>query len=117
LGMSPEEIECAWEALEADEPEQQRDSRPSNEEVYDALIRMIHARSRVGADGAPEAPLVEGNGNWGFPSDPTRPACLPHYNSCRLTERGERIARELLAQHPRYHRSGEQDTPRDRPRD
>ncbi len=120
LGVSREEIDRAWEALEADEPEQQRDSRPSNEEVYDALIRMTWVRNCVGAGRAPEqggTPLFEGNGNWGVPSDPTRPACLPHYNSCRLTEHGERIARELLTQYPRYGSSGEPGAPPDGPPD
>jgi hypothetical protein len=117
LGVSPEEIERSWEALMAGEREQQRNSRPTNDEVYDVLIRMIHAGSRVGADGVPEAPLFEGRGNWGVPGDPNRPACLPHYNSCRLTERGEQVARERLARHREDHSSAEQVAPPDRPRD
>jgi hypothetical protein len=45
-------------------------------------------------------PLFEGGGNWGVPGDPSRPACWPQYNACRLTTEGERVARELLDRHP-----------------
>ncbi len=36
--------------------------------------------------------------------DPKRPPAF-HFNSCRLTVRGEQLARQLLEQHPEYRRS------------
>jgi hypothetical protein len=89
-GISADEIRRGWR-----EPE----NHPINQEVYDVLVRMTYqlpcrAQERLGV------PLFEGGGNWGVPGDPSQPACWPHYNSCRLTEHGERIAKELLARYP-----------------
>jgi hypothetical protein len=70
--------------------------------VYEALIRMTrHAHSGRAPERAGE-PLFEGKGNWGTPGDPDRPACLPQFNSCRLTAHGQQIAQELLSQNPKY---------------
>src|SRR5688572_23166871 len=45
--------------------------------------------------------LLEGVGNLGTPDDPQ---ALPWFTACRLTPRGERLADELLGQHPECHR-------------
>ena len=99
LGLSAEEINCGW---------QEPTINPINEEVYNVLIRMTYQMP----DRAPErpgTPLFEGNGNWGVPGDPTRPACWPQYNSCRLTAEGEQLASELLvAFFSTHYRSGEE---------
>jgi hypothetical protein len=95
-GLSAEEINNGWRQPECD---------PVHEEVYSALILMTHQKHSVGpgrAPGRPGVPLFEGGGNWGVPGDPSRPACWPQYNSCRLTAEGERVARELLERHPEY---------------
>jgi len=100
-GLSTEEIRSGW-------LEQEYGS--VHAEVCDALIRMTHQTHRVGPGRAPErpgVPLFEGGGNWGVPGEPDRPACLPYYNSCRLTSEGERIARELLERHPEFCRNVE----------
>jgi hypothetical protein len=81
---------------------------PIHQEVYNVLIRMTYQMP----DRAPErpgTPLFEGKGNWGIPGEPTRPACLPQYNSCRLTAEGEKRASELLVSFLSTHyRSGEE---------
>jgi len=104
-GVSAEEIRRGWMELESDEQGEQRESSLINDKVYDVLVRMTHQLTRVGPGRPPERagpPLFEGSGNWGVPGDPSCPACLPHFNSCRLTERGELIARALLEQHPEF---------------
>lgn len=74
------------------------------DQVYQPLARMIF---QIGANGGrsperPGVPLFEGNGNWGIPGDPNSPPCDPHFNSCRLTTEGERVAHQLLEQNPEY---------------
>src|SRR5688572_15405379 len=49
----------------------------------------------------PEEALFEGAGNLGTPAEPV---ALPWFTACRLTPRGERLADELLGQHPEYNR-------------
>ena len=86
LGLSALEISRGWDEAAIG---------PIHQEVYNVLIRMTYQMPNR----APERPgtlLFEGAGNWGVPGDPTRPACLPQYNSCRLTAEGERLACELL---------------------
>ena len=73
--------------------------------VYLTLVRMTKQLIPGGSfrpAERPGAPLFEGGGNWGDPDDPLQPACWPHYNSCRLTVEGERIAWELLRRFPEY---------------
>lgn len=72
------------------------------DQCYEVLIGMIRQLLPNGAQKLPERPgevLFEGAGNLGSPEDP--PAS-PHFTSCRLTEYGESIARELLQHHPEY---------------
>lgn len=78
---------------------------PGHEAVYKTLIRMteqVHCDRPSRAAERPGTALFEGGGNWGVPGDPDRPACLPHFNSCRLTSEGDRLARMLLENHPEY---------------
>jgi hypothetical protein len=99
----------AWRGLSA---EQRRagwwddgDSAPSHKAVYGVLIRMTEPVNNQGSWRAakrPGLPLFEGGGNWGVPGNPNKPACWPHYNSCRLTNEGEQLARLLLDGHPEY---------------
>ena len=93
-GLTAEQIKAGW---------RDRDCDPEHAAVYAALVRMI--RRRDGSFRPAERPgpaLFEGSGNWGVPGDPSRRACWPQYNSCRLTAEGERLARLLLEQHPEY---------------
>lgn len=105
LGLSLEEIEHGWQKLAGVEEGEELASPPANEEVYKVLVRMTRPlgsrreAERIGL------PLFEGNGNWGVTGDPSRQAAWPHFNSCRLTAHGERVARKLLEQHPQYHKS------------
>jgi hypothetical protein len=102
-GIRREEINEAWTAG-------QFDGHPTIDPVYEVLIRMTHQLARVGPGRPPQRPgpaLFEGGGNWGVPGDPSRPACWPLFNSCRLTAHGERLALELLAQHPEFRPSGD----------
>lgn len=95
-GLSAEQISAGW--WDNDPPRE-------HEAVYDALVRMTWQQCRDGSLRPPERPgpaLFEGGGNWGVPGEPTRRACSPLFNVCRLTAEGERIARELLAMHPEY---------------
>jgi hypothetical protein len=95
-GLSDEQINSGWRDEDCD---------PEHDAVYGALVRMTWQQRRDGSFRAPERPgpaLFQGGGNWGVPGDPSKPACWPHFNSCRLTAEGERLARELLACHPEY---------------
>jgi hypothetical protein len=100
-GLSPTAIREGW---------RQDDCDPLHREVYDTLVRMT--RMKLRARGwrppvRPGVPLFEGAGNWGVPDDPSRPACWPQYNSCRLTAAGKRLAQKLLAQSPEYSKRAE----------
>ncbi len=97
LGLSAEEISRGWDEATI---------RPIHQEVYNVLIRMTYQTPNRAPE-RPGPPLFEGNGNWGVPGDPTRPACLPQYNSCRLTAEGDRLAWEVLKQHPEYRNSAQ----------
>lgn len=66
--------------------------------AYNPLVLLIHNMCEAG----PTEALFEGGGNWGVPGDPNRPPCDPHFNSCRLTERGHQVAMELLEKFPQY---------------
>jgi hypothetical protein len=88
-GLSAEQIDDGWRS---------DGCPPDHATVYAALARMTQERHSAGPGRAPERPgpaLFEGGGNWGAPGDPDAPACAPQYNSCRLTEEGERRARAL----------------------
>jgi hypothetical protein len=100
-GLTAEQITAGWRDEDCD---------PEHDAVYAALMRMIHQACRDGSFRPGERPrpaLFEGGGNWGVPGDPDRPACWPHFNSCRLTSEGERLARWLLEQHPEHGKSDE----------
>ncbi len=91
-GLTEGEIQRGW---------QESGDHPVHDEVYGTLIRMTfqlpnRAQERLGV------PLFVGAGNWGGPSGSGYPACAPQFNSCRLTEEGVRIARQLLVQRPEY---------------
>jgi hypothetical protein len=89
---------------------------PSLNEVYQPLVRMTQMqlfKGGVRPAERPGPPLFEGGGNWGVPGDPKRPAAYPHFNSCRLTETGDQLALQLLAEHPEYGPPGEPDVPLD----
>ena len=95
-GLSDDEIRDGW-------PE--HDRHPQHDQVYTALVRMVRVAQRGGKWRRPERPgiaLFEGSGNWGVPGDPDQPPAWPHYNSCRLTAKGERLAQALLERHPEY---------------
>lgn len=92
-GMSREQIREGWNREECGS---------SHDEVYSVLIRMTAHPASARPPERPGAALFEGRGNWGDSRKPDRPACRPHYNSCRLTDEGERIARQLLELHPEY---------------
>jgi hypothetical protein len=73
---------------------------PLVNELFEALVRMVHQVQCEGPGRRPERPgaaLFEGGGNWGEPGDPSQPPAWPLYTSCRLTELGEQIAQELLS--------------------
>jgi hypothetical protein len=73
--------------------------------VYDVLVWMTRQELRDGGwrpQQRPGAPLFDGSGNWGVPDDPESPACLPYFNSCRLTSQGSQLAKALLRQFPEY---------------
>ena len=98
-GLLDNEVRLAWRAVEV---------HPAVYRVYDALIRMTLQQCVSGTGRLPERPgavLFEGGGNWGVPGDPESPACDPFFNSCRLTEEGERVAQKLLVQHPEYRKT------------
>jgi hypothetical protein len=100
-GLTAEQINAGWRTEDCD---------PEHGAVYEALVRMTWQECRDGSFRSPERPgpaLFEGGGNWGVPGDPARPACWPHFNSCRLTAEGERLALSLLEQHPEYRNSAE----------
>jgi hypothetical protein len=100
-GLSTEEVRSGWRTYDCD---------PVHGEVYNTLVRMTRQMQRSGiwrAAERPGIPLFDGGGNWGVPGDPSRPACWPHFNSCRLTAEGERVAQELLERHPEYRQSAE----------
>lgn len=80
-GLSAQQIATGWRADDCD---------LEHATVYAALVRMIREPRTAGSA------LFEGGGNWGTPDDPGAPACWPQYNSCRLTEEGERLARALF---------------------
>lgn len=92
LGLNDEQIRSGW---------RQDGDGPIHDRVYKALIRMTYQLPHRPQE-RPGKPLFLGGGNWGVPGDPSRPACWPHFNSCSLTKRGEKLAKELLAQHPDY---------------
>lgn len=95
-GLSDEQIVAGWRG---------EDCAPEHKGVYAALVRMTHQKCRDGSFRPHEHPgpaLFEGGGNWGVPGDPDQPPCWPHFNSCRLTDAGEQLARALLKIHPAY---------------
>ena len=101
-GLTAEQIDAGW---------QDEDCDPEHDAVYAALVRMTHQKCRDGSFQTGERPgsaLFEGGCNWGVPGDPGRPPCWPHFNSCRLTAEGERLARSLSEQYPEYRKSAEQ---------
>lgn len=74
------------------------DWHPVVAELFAALVRMVRP---VFSDPErlPERPgeaLLEGGANWGEAGNPRKPPSWPLYTSCRLTERGQQIARELM---------------------
>jgi hypothetical protein len=92
-GLMGEESREAWEQIEY---------RPAIVQVYGALIRMTHQILQVGPGRPPARPgeaLFEGGGNFGTAD---APQAFPHFTSCRLSVRGEQLARQLLEQHPEY---------------
>jgi hypothetical protein len=95
-GLTIEQVEDGW---------REEDCDPEHGAVYETLVRMtqqvLHDSSVRPAE-RPGTPVFEGSGNWGVPGDPLQLGCWPHYNSCRLTAEGERIARELLRRNPEY---------------
>lgn len=106
LGLSDEEIDQGWWDSEAGE---QSARCSKHRAVYEILIRMTQQLTSIGPPRPaerPGPPLFEGGGNWGVPGK--LPACSPLFNSCRLTKRGEQIARVLLARHPEYRNNAEQ---------
>jgi hypothetical protein len=82
-GLLHGEIETCFESY---------DDIPPVTQFYDALTSMIHQERATEA-------LFEGGGNWGGPG--LRPAAA-HFTSCRLTERGWSLAKQLLDLHPHY---------------
>jgi hypothetical protein len=101
-GLTPEQINAGW---------WDEDCGPEHARVYATLVRMTHQACQDGSFRPGERPgpaLFQGGGNWGVPGDPDRPACWPHFNSCRLTAEGEGSARSLLDQHPEYRKSAQQ---------
>jgi hypothetical protein len=100
-GLTAAQVNVGW---------RERDCDREHDAVYAALVRMTHQECRDGTFRPGERPgpaLFEGGGNWGVPGDPDRPACWPHFNSCRLTTEGERLAHLLLERHPEYRESAE----------
>ncbi len=92
-GRMEGEVRKAWLSIEG---------HPAIDECYAVLIRMIRQLLRNGVHRPPERPgdaLFEGAGNFG---SALHPPALPHFTSCRLTERGVSIARDLLRRHPEY---------------
>jgi hypothetical protein len=86
-GLIDDEVRAAWEAIEY---------HPAITGCYGALIGMIRQ--------PPGEALFQGGGDLGTPESPQ---AFPHFTSCRLTRRGERLARQLLAQYPEYRTPGE----------
>ena len=100
-GLTAAQVNSGWRDEDCDS---------EHRAVYDALVRMTWKECRDDTFRPPERPgpaLFEGGGNWGVPCVPDRQACWPHYNSCRLTAEGERVARSLLERHPAYRKSAE----------
>jgi hypothetical protein len=97
-GLMDAEVREAWE-------NPGMEYRPAIIRVYGALIRMTHQMHRGGSGRPPAKPgevLFEGGGNFGTADDPQ---AFPHFTSCRLTARGEQLARQLLEQYPDYGKS------------
>jgi hypothetical protein len=100
-GFTDEQVQAGWRDDDCD---------PEHDAVYAALVRMTHQQLPGGGlrPGERQGPaLFEGGGNWGVPGDPDRPSCWPHFNSCRLTSEGQRLAWLLLEQHPECRKSAE----------
>ena len=100
-GLTAEQVNAGWRDEDCD---------PEHDAVYAALVRMTHQECRDGSFRPGERPgpaLFEGGGNWGVPGDPDCPPCWPHFNSCRLTSEGERLALLLLEQNPEYCKNAE----------
>jgi hypothetical protein len=92
-GQMDEEVQEAVQNLE---------DHPAIKRCYAVLIRMIRQMLQNGLQKPPERPgdaLFEGAGNFGSPG---APPAFPHFTSCRLTEYGESVARDLLRHHPEY---------------
>jgi hypothetical protein len=85
-GLFDKEVQDAWNAMEY---------HPAIKRCYGALIEMIRQPR--------EETLFEGGGNLGTPR---APRAFPHFTSCRLTPRGEQVARDLLERYPQYHTPG-----------
>jgi hypothetical protein len=99
-GLTAEQVHDGWWNENCD---------PEHELVYETLVRMTHNALNDDTFRPSERPgpaLFHGGGNWGVPGDPAHPPCWPHYNSCRLTVEGERIARILWEQHPEFGERG-----------
>jgi hypothetical protein len=99
-GLTAEQVKAGWRAEDCDS---------EHDAVYTALVRMTHQACRDSnfrPDERPGPALFEGGGNWGVPGTDC-PPCWPHFNSCRLTIEGERLALLLLEQHPEYRKSAE----------
>lgn len=94
LGLDDEQIRLGWQ-----EESEGWCTSPTHDAVYNALVRMTYQFPSRPQE-RPGPALFEGGGNWGVPG--LHPPCYPFYNSCRLTERGQQLAKELLAQHPQY---------------
>jgi hypothetical protein len=100
-GLDSKEVLDAWNT---------DDWHPSLQAVYGPLVHMTQMELLTGGFRPAERPgpaLFEGGGNWGVPGDPKHPPACPQFNSCRLTATGDRLALELLADHPEYGPPGE----------
>ena len=92
-GVNDGEVREAWSSIE---------SHPAMDRVYTVLISMVQSDSGKLPE-RPGDPLFKGGGNWGGPEESP---CNLHFNSCRLTELGERIAFQLLQENS-HHRKDE----------
>jgi hypothetical protein len=95
-GLVDEAVRDNWNSAGSD------DYHPTIRRVYGALIRMVSVVRRDGGLSPAERPgpaLFEGGGNLGTSE---KPRAFPHFTSCRLTEEGARIARQLLLENPMY---------------
>jgi hypothetical protein len=102
-GLSQDQIRRGWAKLEDEAIRGQRHVEPCspNEDVYSVLVKMVQEWQAYVPE-LKQEPLFQGMGNWGVRGNPAKPACLPYYNSCRLTARGEHVAQELLSRYPEY---------------